>query len=157
MTAKQDEPAKGLKVDGYAYELLNTLTGASDTTMSAKLPDLKKYERLLSARALTDHATAERQIAELREQREWARDGWDAAIREGAENTRQIVKWSAFASTLEAENKGLRELLADVHDHAGKMVGAVLDGDKRELLILADAINRRHPARHQALAKDTPQ
>ena len=55
--------------------------------------------------ALTDHATATRQIAELRAQREWARDGWDAAIREGAENTRQIVEWSARALAAEAEHK----------------------------------------------------
>lgn len=43
------------------------------------------------------------------------------------------------------------ELLADVHDHAGKMVAAFLDSDRREQLIFADAVNKGHPARFRFL------
>lgn len=57
---------------------------------------------------------------------------------------------AATAKAVEREERAV-ELLADVHDHAGKMVAAFLDSDRREQLICADALNRQHPARFKFL------
>ena len=98
---------------------------------------------------------------------QWA--GWPLVIVSVVDDDKSIVrtgglwpyKWDAGTSQQEAVANArliaaapdLAEALADVQDKAAALVRAVLEGDKREMLIAADALNVGHPKRYAALAK----